>query len=150
VLADLLDGCGEADEALKVTRRAVDGQEKLAADWPDVPLYRRNLADAYHKLALRLADRNPQEAEAVVLQAVAIQEQLIHDNPQIAVYRGMLAHMQLTLGQARYRAGDWPGALAALQESQKLPGADAGIRASCCLFLAMTHWRLGHEKEAQD
>jgi serine/threonine protein kinase len=150
VLADLLDGSGEAEEALKVTRRAVDGQEKLAADWPDVPLYSRNLADAYQKLALRLADRNPQEAEAVVLRAVAIQEKLIHENPQINVYRGMLAYMQLTLGRARYRAGNWPGALAALQESQKLPGADAGIRAACCLFLAMTHWRLGHEKEARD
>jgi serine/threonine protein kinase len=147
VLADLLD---DAEEALKLSRRALDVQEKLAADYPDVHLYSRNLADAYQKLALRLADRNPQEAEAVVLQAVAIQEQLIREHPQIAAYRGMLAYMQLTLGRARYRAGDWPGALAALQELQKLPGADAGIRATCCLFLAMTHWRLGQEKEAQD
>jgi tetratricopeptide (TPR) repeat protein len=142
----LLDGAGETAEAVKVARRTVEVQEKLAADWPDVQMYRRNLADDYRRLASRLTDRDPQEAESVALQAVPILEQLRRDHPKNAMYRDILANVQMNLGQARYRAGDWPGALAALQQS--LEGWADGST-SCYLFLAMTHGRLGHKKEAQ-
>jgi tetratricopeptide (TPR) repeat protein len=107
LLAVLLPGAGEAEQAMKVARRAVDVQEKLAADWPDVILYQRNLADAYHDLAGLLKDRNPPEAESVVRQAVAIQEQLIRDHPRVAVYRTLLANMQFTLGKALGKQGKW-------------------------------------------
>jgi serine/threonine protein kinase len=147
ILADLLDASGEAEEAVKVARRTVEVLEKLAADWPDVPEYRRNLANNYSRLAIRLTDRNPQEAESVVLLAVPIMEQLLRDDPKNPMYREILANVQLNLGHARYRAGDWPGALAALQQSLEV-WADGST--SCYLFLAMTHWRLGHKKEAQD
>jgi serine/threonine protein kinase/tetratricopeptide (TPR) repeat protein len=147
ILAQLLDGAGEAEGAVKVARRAVDVQEKLVADWPDVRVFRRSLAYAYDILAQLLVDRNPKEAESLALRATAIVEQEIHDYPEVAAIRGHMADMQLTLGKARYRAGDWPGALAALQKSLEL---DAGGSNSCYLFLAMTHWQLGHQKEARE
>jgi tetratricopeptide (TPR) repeat protein len=51
-----------------------------------------------------------------------------------------------TLGIAHYRAGNWEGALAALQKSIELrkPG-----NAYDEFFLAMTHWQLGNKAEAR-
>jgi serine/threonine protein kinase/Flp pilus assembly protein TadD len=117
ILADLLARSGEAEEALKVARRAVDVQQKLAADWPDVHVFQRNLADAYHDLAKLLIDRNPQEAESVVLQAVAIQEQLVRDNPEVASYRPLLLHMLYTLGKALENQGKFADSAAAVQKA---------------------------------
>jgi tetratricopeptide (TPR) repeat protein len=51
-----------------------------------------------------------------------------------------------TLGVARYRAGDWRGAAAALDRSRELSG---GGDASDWLFLAMAHRKLGHDSEAR-
>jgi tetratricopeptide (TPR) repeat protein/serine/threonine protein kinase len=51
-----------------------------------------------------------------------------------------------TLGAARYRAGDWPGAAAALAKAMELRrGGDAFD----WFFLAMTHGQLGHADEAR-
>jgi tetratricopeptide (TPR) repeat protein len=147
ILAQLLDGAGEGEGAVKLARRAVDVQEKLTADWPDVRPFRGPLAYGYDILAQLLVDRKPKEAESLALRATAILDQESHDYPKQAAIRRHLATIQLTLGRARYRAGDWPGALAALQKSLE---ADAGGTASCYLFLAMTHWQLGHQKEARE
>jgi serine/threonine protein kinase/tetratricopeptide (TPR) repeat protein len=52
-----------------------------------------------------------------------------------------------TLGVARYRAGDWKEAIAALEKSMELrQGGEAGD----WLFLAMAHWQMGHEKQARE
>jgi uncharacterized protein HemY len=51
-----------------------------------------------------------------------------------------------TLGVARYRAGDWKGALEALGQSMRL---QQGGGASDWLFLAMAHWQLGQKDEAR-
>jgi serine/threonine protein kinase len=120
VLANVLASSGEAEEAVKIARRAVDVQEKLVADWPDVPLYRRNLADAYAQLARLLNDRNPREAEAVLRQAVAIHEQLIRDLPKVAVYRQLLSSMQVTLGMALGNQGKFADAVAAFRRALEL------------------------------
>jgi uncharacterized protein HemY len=51
-----------------------------------------------------------------------------------------------TLGIAHYRAGDWRGAIAALEESRpRRSGGDA----SDFFFLAMAHWQLGEKAEAR-
>jgi tetratricopeptide (TPR) repeat protein len=148
ILAGLLDGSGEAEEAVKLARRAMDVQEKLVADWPDVRLFRDTLADAYAELAKLLVDRNPKEAESLALRAVTIQEQRIHDSPQVVTFfREWMADTQMIVGRARYRAGDWQGALTALQKSLEV---DPNVTASDCFFLAMAHWQLGHPKEAQE
>jgi len=50
-----------------------------------------------------------------------------------------------TTGVARYRAGDWPGAIAALKRSEEL--APAKCSAFNAFFMAMAHWRLGGMEE---
>ena len=51
-----------------------------------------------------------------------------------------------TLGVARYRAGDWKGAVAALEKSMPLRrGGDAFD----WFFLAMSHWQLGNKDDAR-
>jgi tetratricopeptide (TPR) repeat protein len=51
-----------------------------------------------------------------------------------------------TLGVARYRAGDWPSAVKALEKSIDLRG---GGDAFDWFFLAMAHWQLGQKDEAR-
>ena len=50
-----------------------------------------------------------------------------------------------TLGVAQYRAGDWHAAITALERSMVL---QKGGDASDWLFLAMAHWKLGHQEDA--
>jgi tetratricopeptide (TPR) repeat protein len=52
-----------------------------------------------------------------------------------------------TLGWAYYRAGSWKDSIAALEKSVQL--MPAGADAYQWLFLAMNHWRLGHQEEAR-
>jgi superkiller protein 3 len=52
-----------------------------------------------------------------------------------------------TLGIARYRAGDFNGAIAALQQFRELRIHDTEF--SNPFFLAMAHWKLGHADEAR-
>ena len=51
-----------------------------------------------------------------------------------------------TLGVAHYRAGDWKGAIAALQKSMELRKGGTSFD---WLFLAMTHWQLGEKEKAR-
>ena len=52
-----------------------------------------------------------------------------------------------TLGVARYRHGDWPGAIAALEKSRQLqPQADDSANT---FFLAMAHWHRGDRDQAR-
>jgi WD40 repeat protein len=52
-----------------------------------------------------------------------------------------------SLGVAHYRAGDWKAALEALDRSGQFRKESDGIS---YFFLAMTHWRLGHDEQARD
>jgi tetratricopeptide (TPR) repeat protein len=52
-----------------------------------------------------------------------------------------------TLGVARYRTGDWPKAIEALQKSRELQ-KDQKFSVDA-FFLAMCYWRLGREDEAR-
>jgi tetratricopeptide (TPR) repeat protein len=55
--------------------------------------------------------------------------------------------MWRTLGVVRYRAGDWKGAITALEKAEQLHGrGDETIR----LFLAMAYWREGSRDRAQN
>jgi tetratricopeptide (TPR) repeat protein len=52
-----------------------------------------------------------------------------------------------TLGVARYRVGDWKGAIEALMKSEELaPGTSLAFNG---FFLAMSHWQLGNQSEAR-
>jgi Flp pilus assembly protein TadD len=50
-----------------------------------------------------------------------------------------------TLGIVRYRAGEWKGAVSALEKAQQLLEDDEIAR----LFLAMAHWRAGNREQAR-
>src|SRR5262249_12159415 len=50
-----------------------------------------------------------------------------------------------TLGLARYRAGNWSGAVAALEKSVQLSGGGDGAD---FFFLAMARWQLGDKGQA--
>jgi len=52
-----------------------------------------------------------------------------------------------TCGVARYRAGDWPGAIAALTRAEEL--MSDRYYAFNAFFLAMAQWQLGNKEEAR-
>jgi serine/threonine protein kinase len=57
-----------------------------------------------------------------------------------------------TLGIARYRAGDWKGAIQALHKSMEVPREESlrkGGDSRDWFFLAMAHWQLGEKDEAR-
>src|SRR5262249_2149704 len=76
--------------------------------------------------------RKPARAVELALKAVEL-------NPKQSYYWN-------TLGVAHYRAGDWKGAIGALEESIRLT---SDIRAYNGLFLAMAHWQLGDRDQAR-
>jgi tetratricopeptide (TPR) repeat protein len=58
------------------------------------------------------------------------------------------ADFQSTLGVARYRTGDWKGAIAELERAIGLRKVDDPGRASDGFFLAMAHWQNGERERA--
>src|SRR5262249_19107645 len=52
-----------------------------------------------------------------------------------------------TLGAAQYRAGNWAGAIAALEKSTQLRKGGDGFD---WFYLAMAHWQLSHKDEARE
>ena len=76
--------------------------------------------------------RDPPRAAVLAVGAV---EQALRSGP----YWG-------TLGLARYRAGDWRGAIAAIERATEL---DAGVRAADWFVLAMAHVRQGDQEQAR-
>src|SRR5262249_17991083 len=75
------------EDAEAAHRRAVAIQEKLAADFPTVPAYRRQLAAGHNNLGLLLErlGKRP-EAAAALRQALAIQEKLAADFPTVPAH----------------------------------------------------------------
>jgi tetratricopeptide (TPR) repeat protein len=110
---------------------------RLCQESPQRQTNRRNEALALNNLAWLLATcpdpdlRDPSRAVGLAKKAV----ELAQAAPEF----------RNTLGVARYRAGDWPGAIEALAKSEELaPGTSVGFNA---FFLAMAHRQLGHQDE---
>ncbi len=95
----LLAGLGKRPEADEQHRKALAVREKLVADFPAVPVYRRELAQSHNNLGLLLAElgKGP-EAEEHVRRAQAIQEKLVADFPAVPRYRQDLALSHNNLG----------------------------------------------------
>jgi tetratricopeptide (TPR) repeat protein len=122
--ARLLAQSGQIDRAKTIYGRAIALQPERA--------------DAYNGLAWLLATcsdarfRDPTRAVELASEAVK--------------WAPNAPENQNTLGVARYRAGNWRGAIEALTKSEELaPGKSLGFNA---FFLAMAHWQLGHKDEA--
>jgi hypothetical protein len=64
-------------------------------------------------------------------------------NPKNADYRD-------TLGTARYRAGDWKGAIGDLEQALRLRKADDSANSSAGFFLAMAYWQVGDKAKARE
>src|SRR5207237_7091318 len=72
--------------------------------------------------------------------AVALAQEAVAQAPQDAKCWNIL-------GVARYRSGDFNGAILALQKHRELATGEPELSNS--LFLAMAHWRLDHQDEAR-
>jgi len=99
--------------------------------------YWRAMADADRAFALvERPDSTPQDAG----RAVELARRAVEREPKNV-------GCQWVLGVARYRTGDWPGAIEALTKSEEL--APDQYVSSNGFFLAMAHWQLGHRDEAR-
>jgi tetratricopeptide (TPR) repeat protein len=112
---------GRAQEALSSFHRALELD-------PNHPWTHARLADF---LLTNPEVRNP--AQALEHATIAVQKR-----PDDAKFLVML-------GRACYRIGDYAAAVDALEKSVALVDGPANKR----FFLAMAHWRLGHEEEAR-
>jgi tetratricopeptide (TPR) repeat protein len=145
---------GQLDDAIADFRQAV----RLR---PDVSWFHANLgialrhkgrpdeAIAAYREAIRLKPDNAQAHNNLAwllaicpdpklrdpARAVEHARRAVEREPKIGGYWG-------TLGAAHYRAGDWKAAISALEKSSELGDDD-------WFFLAMAHWKLGHNDEAR-
>jgi tetratricopeptide (TPR) repeat protein len=104
---------------------------------PDTPLFQNNVA-------WRLAAR-PETQKRDPRRAVELAEKAVKAEPANGFFR-------VTLGVARYRAGDAGGAVAALEEAQKEIDAKNDIKSGAgrlLFFLAMAEQKAGHGPEAK-
>jgi tetratricopeptide (TPR) repeat protein len=116
--------------------RRMGAWDKALADLAQVHELKPDLAAAWDDHARLLVscpdDRLRDPARAVTLARKAVD-----------LAGGERAYWK-TLGIAQYRAGDWKGAVAALDKAMP-PGGD-GVAGFC---LAMAHWRLGEREAAR-
>jgi tetratricopeptide (TPR) repeat protein len=98
-LGDIRRLLGRHAQAAGDYRRAIDLQERLTADFPDVPDYRQDLADSLTNWGLLLEERNqPRPAEAAHRRALAVRKQLTEDFPTRTACRKELADSHNNLG----------------------------------------------------
>ncbi len=153
-LAELLRIAGRFGEAAQEYRRALDLYERLETSDPGRREFRSDLASCRARLARMLANcPDPQVRDPS--RAVSLAQQAIELIPKVGPFWN-------TLGAARYRAGDWLGAISALEQARKLRSAGEasdgwepsmkprwGGEASDGLFLAMAHWQKGDKERAR-
>jgi len=120
---------GRLSEGEQACRRASELYQREGEALPQGWQLARFVATYYHDLA------NPDPREMLEMAEFGVEW-----NPQ--------AHSWHTLGMARYRVGDWPGAIDALKRSREIApgGADAK---DCFFFVAMAWWQLGDQEKAR-
>jgi serine/threonine protein kinase/Flp pilus assembly protein TadD len=130
-LGNLLDMTSQVAEAETAYRRTLALREKLKNDFPAEARDRRDLAWFLSNCPAQQF-RNPDRALSLAKEAV-----------ELAPEGGGCWR---TLGVARYRAGDWKAAIAALNKATELrSGGDSAE----WFFLAMANWQLGDKQQAR-
>jgi tetratricopeptide (TPR) repeat protein len=175
-LGEILEAAGRIPEAEGCYREMLTIQESLLAGHPAVARYRFGVLcaltqlgellwitgrraeaeDLYRRLRRLGEELGPDERQSRQIlgwflatcpvreyrdgaEAARIARRLVEQEPKNPEH-------QLTLGAACVAAGDWPGAVAALER----PRADLRSRASLSNFLlARAYWQLGREEEAR-
>ena len=140
-LGRALAEAGRTAEAIGERRIALQVWEILAAEHPRNAGYRGRLANALNDLAWLLAT-DPDPSPSDPARALSMAEEAARLSPD---------HDALwnTLGVARYRAGDWAGAIEALERSA-LSGPGGLGTAFDHYFLAMAWSRLQHHDQARE
>jgi serine/threonine protein kinase len=165
---------GQPEEALKLDKEAFRRRTaKLGPDHPDTLASMNNLASSYDDMG------RPEEALKLRQECLRLyQTKLGPDHPQTLVSMNQLAwflatcpdgqlrepkravdlasqavklapqegDFRNTLGVAYYRLGDFPATVETLGQSVQLRN---GGDPSDWFFLAMAHWKLGHQEQAR-
>jgi tetratricopeptide (TPR) repeat protein len=171
----MLEQTGRLRDAETMYRRALAGQEALMKDYPTVARYRKVVFQARSSLAeVLLAQGRPGEAADLYCTLGTVAAKFIAEDleaqdlvawflatcpdPQFRdgrrAARVAMNNVEraldngaywVTLGAARYGAGDWRGAVQALEKAARFPSGNAYAP-----FLhAMAHWRLGQKDPAR-
>jgi serine/threonine protein kinase/tetratricopeptide (TPR) repeat protein len=98
---------GRSQDSEKAYRRAVALGQQLAADFPNQPEYRLELAHSHNGLGVLLlrANGRPTEGESAYVEALAILKQLAADFPARRDFRQALAGIQNNLGNLLLETG---------------------------------------------
>ena len=130
---------GRVDEAVEERRIALQVWDRLVADHPRVLDYRTHLAAGLNDLAWLLAT-DPSTHDPAQALGLAEESARVSGDPDGSAN---------TLGVARYRAGDWAGAIEALERSALSSPGGQGTSFDH-YFLSMAWCRLHREDQAQE
>jgi serine/threonine-protein kinase len=147
-LASVRGQLGEQEAARANYEQARAVFARLAADYPTVPEYRRELARYHRYQGILLMELGVlPEAEAAFHQALALQEQLAADYPGVPEYRKELARCHHGLGQVLSDEGRRSEAQAQYREAIALQTqlvAEYPTEPECRDALAISHHNLGN------
>ena len=135
-LANTYSALGRHAQALELNERTLALMTaKLGPEHPNTLMNMSNLA---WQLATSPDPKSRDPARALVLAQKAVQSA-----PKIPNYRS-------SLGIARYRTGDWKGAISDLAQAIGLRPPDDPTNANDAYFLAMAHFQAGDKPAARD
>jgi tetratricopeptide (TPR) repeat protein len=132
---------GRTSEAIEERRIALEIWNRLVAYHPRLVSYRDHRANALNDLAWLLVT-DPDHDSRDPAQALDLAEEAVRISTDQDAFRN-------TLGVARYRAGDWTGAIDALERSALSSPGGLGT-AFDHYFLAMAWCQLRHEDQARE
>jgi serine/threonine protein kinase len=127
-LSGMMWGRTRRDEAALARARALEIQEKLAADFPRVADYRAELAEMLLSTSWRSPQnpRPPQEVEPIFARAVGLVDELVAKNPAVPNYQALLARARRQLGGVQAAQGKDEEALTNLRKAMRLSDLLAG------------------------
>jgi tetratricopeptide (TPR) repeat protein len=120
-LAELRRPLGDQEQALADYRQAQAIFQKLAADFPSVPVYRHEQVQSHYGLGAVLIEQgNRKAAEPELRQALALLQPLVDEFPADPSYRSELAGIDRSLGLVLHGLGDHARASEAYLEAIEL------------------------------
>ena len=137
---------GRSQDSENAFRRAVAIRRQLAADFPNQPEIRLDLAMSHNALGVLLSPPRMREAEAAYAEAQAILKQLAADYPTRPDYRQALAGIYNNLGNLFHETGRPKEAEDAHTEAlaiRKQLAVESPTRPRIRRALAMSHSNLG-------